>query len=398
MFKGRGGVVLFVIIIILVIAAVLFLRRGGSLPFFGRGSQTPTIPVDLQAMVPPGWTVLSDPLVQCDFDGDGLLEWLVFYRYNSTTLPVPLQKAGATMTFAPYGGIIFDTQADTLQPRPDSPGPYRASNVVPYKLLPDYYPGKGQGYLAETGVNVQYAPPIKQGAGCSTTEVNVFGFSGGQLPTRVSVFRWAGVDAGYQVAHFPGDARVNWTTTKQGQVNGATTYNRLQNHRSVLCEVGGFLRPDLNSLNFIPNAAVQTIDFCYGAPNDPVYPEGVVVAVLRAGPPPTTAGLTSYFLDDAIVPSELEFLTKPVHDAVNVVALGNPSSVTPVPVRGAPCTTDQIATADKDQFWCGREHVRVETRIILNGAPRDVVWILISVVPTTPNAELYWRISEVELS
>ncbi len=398
MFKGRGGVVLFIIIIVLVIAAYLLLRRGGSLPFFGRTTETPTIPVDLQAIVPPGWTVLSDPLVQCDFDGDGLLEWLVFYRYNSTTLPVPFEKAGTTLTFAPYGGVIFDTQADTLQPQPDSPGPYRASNTVPYKLLPDYYAGKGQGYLAETGIDVEYAPAIKAGAGCSTSEINVFGYSGGQLPTRVSVFHWAGIEAGYQVAHFPGDARVNWTTGAEGKVNGATTYNRLQNHRSVLCDVQAFLRPDLSVLTFIPNAAVQTIDFCFGAPNDPVYPEGVVVAVLRGAPPPTTTGLPSYFLDDAIVPAELQFLTDPVHEAVNIVALGNPSSVTPVPVRGAPCTTDQIRTADKDQFWCGRESVRVETRMILNGVPRDAVWILESVVPTTPNAGLYWRISEVELS
>jgi hypothetical protein len=398
MFKGRGGVLLFIIIIILVIAAFLFLRSGGGLPsLFGRQTQSTTIPVDLQALVPPGWTVLSEPQLECDFDGDGLREWLIFYTYNSTTLPVPLQKSGTTATFAPIGGVIFDTQPDTLKPKPDSPGPYRASNIVPYKLLPDYYAGKGQGYLGETSITALYSPGVKEGEGCSTTEVNVYGYSGGPMPTRVSVFRWAGIDAGYQVAHFAGDARVESTMTAAGQVNAATTYNRLQNHRSILCDVQGYVRPDLTILTFIPNAAIQTIDFCFGPPNDPVYPEGVVVAVLRAAPPPTTAGLTSYFLNDAVIAPELQFLTKTNHDAVNMVTLGNPSSVTPVPVRGEPCTADQISGADTSQFWCGRERVRVETRIMLNGVPRDAVWILTSVIPQLPNAQLYWRVQQVEL-
>ncbi len=34
---------------------------------------------------------------------------------------------------------------------------------------------------------------------------------------------------------------------------------------------------------------------------------------------------------------------------------------------------------------------------MVNGAPRDAVWILISVVPSVPNAELYWRVQEIEL-
>lgn len=396
MLKGRG-VLLFIIIVILVIAAFLFLRRQGGVSLFGR-TQTPTIPVDVQTLVPPGWTVEAEPQLQCDFDGDGRREWLIFYRYNSTVLPVPLAKAGTTITFAPFGGVIYDAQPDTLQPQPDSPGPYRASNFVPYKLLPDYYPGKGQGYLGESSITVQYSPAITEGETCATEEVNVFGYSGGQLPARLSVFRWAGTGAGYEVAHFAGDARVEWAATVGGQINGATTYNRLQNHRSILCEVQGNLRPDVNVLTFIPDAALQTIDFCFGPPSDPVYPEGVVVAVLRDAPPPANTDSPSYILDDAEIPPELQFLEDATRDPVNIVAIGNPSSVEPVAVRGAPCTTDQIRTADKDALWCGRERVRIETRIMLNGVPRDAVWILISVIPQRPNSDLYWRVQEIELT
>ncbi len=345
MSKNRGGVLLFIIIVLLAVVVFFYLRRNGGLPLFSSGSTSTTVPVDLQSLVPPGWQVEAEPQLQCDFDGDGRREWLIFYRYNSTTLPVPLAKQGTTVTFSPLGGVIYDAQPDTLQPQPDNPGPYRASNLVPYKLLPDYYPGKGQGYLGESSITVNYWPAVKEGEDCKTTEVNVYGYSGGSFPTRVSVFHWEGTNAGYQVAHFVGDARVESTTTADGQVNQATTYNRLQNHRSVLCDVQANLRPDPGVLTFIPDAAVQTIDFCFGPPNDPVYPEGVVVAVLRGAPAPTTPQLPSYFLDNAVVPQELQFLKDPRHEAVNIVALGNPSTVTPVAVRGAPCTTAEVAAA-----------------------------------------------------
>lgn len=398
MFKGRGGVLLFIIIIVLVIAAFLYLRGDRSLPLIGRRADTPTIPLDVQSVVPPGWTVQSEPQLQCDFDNDNLREWLIVYRYNSTTLPVPLAREGTTLTSSPFGGVIYDTQADTLEPRPGSPGPYRASNLVPYKLLPDFYPGKGQGYLGETSVTVRYAPAITEGETCKTDEINIWGFSGGQLPTRLSVFRWAGTTDGYQGPHFTGDARVESTANAGGQIISVTTYNRLRNHRSVLCEVAGNLRPDVASLNFITDAAVQTIDFCFGPPSDPVYPEGVVVAVLRSAPAPSNTDSPRYILDNAIVPAELQFLREPGHAPVNIVVMGNPSSVEAEPARGRSCTVDDISTADKDALWCERERVRVETRIMLDGAPRDVVWILISVIPNRPNADLYWRVQEIELS
>ena len=268
---------------------------------------------------------------------------------------------------------------------------------MPYKLLPDYYVGKGQGYLGESTVRVLFAPAVTSGTGCKTTDINVYGYSNGPFPTRVSVFRWAGTDLGYQDAHFPGDARVETTTTTQGQIERAVTYNRLQNHRSVLCDVRANIRPDLNVVTFIPDASLQTIDFCFGPPDDPVYPEGVAVAVLRSAPQPTNAQSPRYILDNAQIAPELQFLSDPKHAPVNIVALGNPSSVISVPVRGAPCTAEQISTAGSDQLWCDRQRARIETRIMLDGVPRDAVWIMMSVEPNVSNATLYWRVSQIEL-
>ena len=408
MFKGRGGVLFFIIIIVLVVAVFFLLRREGGVlhSLFGPGATpTPTIPYDLQALIPPSWTVQAQPQVQCDFDGDSELEMLLIYTYNSTTVPNPQPpappdknaKTPATVAFTPYGGVIYDTQPGSLKPQPDNPGPYRTSNFVPYKLLPDYYAGKGQGYLGESGVNVLFAPAIKSGAGCTTSDINIYGYSGGQLPTRLSVFRWAGTDAGYQDAHFPGDARVEATTAASGQITRVVTYNRLQNHRSVLCEVAGNVRPNMDVVTFIPDASLQTIDFCFSPPDDPVYPEGVVVAVLRSAPQPTNPQSPRYILSNAQIDPELQSLSDPKHDPLNIIALGNPSSVISVPKRGAPCTSEQISTAGSDQLWCDRQRARIETRIMLDGVPRDAVWIIMSVEPNVSNATLYWRVSQIEL-
>ena len=238
----------------------------------------------------------AQPLVQCDFDNDGQLELVLIYTYNNTTVPNPEPAATpdkntknpSTVAFAPFGGVIYDTQPGTLQPQPDNPGPYRTSNFVPYKLLPDYYVGKGQGYLGESTVRVLFAPAVTSGTGCKTTDINIYGYSNGPFPTRLSVFRWAGTDLGYQDAHFAGDAAWRRQLRLRDKSTAVITYNRLQNHRSVLCDGKDTSGPNLNVPTFIPDAALQTIDFCFGPPDDPVYPEGVVVDVLRSRPQPTT--------------------------------------------------------------------------------------------------------------
>lgn len=399
--KNRGvRVLIFILIVVLVILAALYLLRRGTIgPFsLGAGRQTSVIPLDLQDLIPPGWSVQAQPQQECDFDGDGATERLLVYRYNPTNLPDPLGKEGALVNVSPFGGVIYDTQAGTLQAAPDSPGPYRASNIVPYKLLPDYYPGKGQGYLGETRVEVRYAPPIVAGETCQTTEINIYGYSGDALPTRLSVFRWAGEDAGYQVEHYAGDARLESGVADNGQVNRIVTYNRLLNHRSILCEAVGYTRPNLNVLKFIPDAEIQTIAFCFGTPEEPVYPEGVVVAVLRGASLTPTAESPRFLLDNAVIAPALAVLKDAGRRPINITLLGNPSSVAPEPTRGHYCTVDDINTADKNALWCGRERVRIETQVMLDRQPQRLIWILVSVAPNRPNADLYWRVAEVELT
>ncbi len=398
MFKGRGGVLLTIIIVLLTVAAFLYFRdKSGGPGLFGSRQDTSVIPLDLKTLIPSSWEVQRTPQEACDFDNDGANERLIIYRYDAITVTLPLAKAPHMI--APFGGVIFDTQADTLPERPLNPGPYRASNIVPYNLLPDFYAGKGQGYLGETGVEIRYFPELKKGDACKVTEINVFGFTGTELPTRLSIFRWADKASGYQGEHFAGNARVESDVQPEGgsQIARVTTYNRLLNHRSLLCDVDSYTRPNMELVRFIPDPAQKTIDFCFGAPDDPVYPEGVVVALLR-GQNPSDRVSSHYVLDNAFVAPDLAVLRKAERAPINLVSVGNPPSVEPEQARGAWCSADQIKGVAQDSLWCGRERVRVETRIVLDGVVRQAVWILISIAADLPDAELHWRVDEVELS
>lgn len=429
MFKGKGGLIFLLIVVALVVIVFLLLRQGGQLPsLLGRGEATPAIPLDLLRFIPPGWEVQSDDQVECDFDDDPELERLLIYRYNTTTLQKPLEPAGETEKFGPFGGAIFDTQSSSLAPQPEPPGAYRPGNIVPYLLLPDFYPEKGEGYLGDTDVELRLFPVTERGAPCRADEINVFGFTYGPLPTRLSIFRWQSREEGYQGVHFAGNARVESDIMPEGgnQISQVTTYNRLLNHRSVLCEVNRYSRVEA------PNSPAQfaflsdppTIDFCFDAPPEPVYPEGIAVALLR-GRNSGTGQPTDYLLENAILPEELR-LDDPSREPYNILSVGNPSFVVPQPSDGGWCTVEQVGMAlagpaptvaptvtpfgtppgtptvaptreYTDRLWCGRERARIETRIELDGVTREVDWSLISVRPDRPDGGVYWRVQEVDL-
>jgi hypothetical protein len=431
MFKGRGGLLFLLIVVALVVILFLLLRRGGQLPsLLGRREVTPAVPLDLLRFIPPGWEVQTDDQFECNFDDDPELEQLLIYRYNTTSLQKPLQPAGETETFGPFGGVIFDTQSSSLAPQPEPPGAYRPGSVVPYLLLPDFYPGKGEGYLGDTDVELRFFPATERGAPCRAEEINVFGYTYGPLPTRLSIFRWGSREAGYQGAHFAGSARVESNVLPEGgtQITQVTTYNRLLNHRSVLCEVNRYNRVEAanepSQFAFLSDPEVRTIDFCFGAPPEPVYPEGVVVALLR-GRNSGTGEPRSYLLDNARLPEEL-LLGDEDREVYNILTVGNPNFVVPLPSDGGWCSVEQVGMAlagpaptvaptvtpfgtpagtpaavptreYSDRLWCGRERVRVETRILLDSVPRELGWSLISVRPDRPNGGAYWRVQEVEL-
>ncbi len=182
------------VIVVVGLSLVLLSRCTGiSLPY----GSSEELPVDLQKIIPTSWDVIEDQYKPCDFDSDGETEWLIIYNYDTSV----------GLNYNLVGGVVYDAQVNRVPQAPSDLSPYRPALLIPYKLLPDIYTKKGQGYLGETSVTVSLYPPEDKN-GCRSDEIIVQGFSGGGFPTRLSIFRWEGAAVGYPAEHFVGNARV----------------------------------------------------------------------------------------------------------------------------------------------------------------------------------------------
>ena len=386
--------ILIIIGVVLLIAAVFYF-------FFWRDKQAEeeaqnSLPPSVQRLIPPSWDVSSDQT--CDFDGDGQDEWLVVYHYDSVNVHPSGQPAETTVAVSPIGGAIYDAKLEA--PAQTGTSQFQITTITPYRLLPDYAIGKGQGYLGESAVATLLFPPVDKEGKCQPTEVGFLGYSSGNtdgatsLPTRFSLFHWVSKDAGYQGSHFIGSARIDADipTEPNKFVTHVTTYN-LMNDRSLLCQVTAYERSDAKQ-PFLVVLGSTTLDFCYGAPADPIYPDGTVAALLRGNKPPkSTADAPmppgeTYLLPNVTLPAGL---TPPV----NILALTNTASVLPVPGGGHLCAT-KYGDAWKD-WWCGQLEAVVTSEVPVNGVVREVVWTMTSVSLTNVVDEVHWRISNAEL-
>ncbi len=397
-------------------------RAGGGAP-----SDVP----EVKRIIPASWTVLSDKAMACDFDLDGQDEWLVIYRYDQTSVP-----SSTETSFSPIGGFIYDAEVNLVPQDPALQSPYRPAFLIPFKLLPDMYVGKGQGYLGETDVEVIVQPGSggSEGSGtsspqCQSEEINVLGFSGSPYsagnptPTRLSIFRWGGESIGYAGVSFVGNARVEALPGATQPITGVVTYNRL-NDRSVLCAVQTFDRQDpvtpveeqplgtgQTGQKGLPTAppvfteqpALYTIGFCFGAPSDPAYPEGVVVALLQGQNPnddgenPSPTG-NSYLTADGLasLPPELGNLEDASDKAYPILSITYPGALMPAP--GFPCPiTSGVTTPESGIWWCGSQQVEVVTDLLLEGRSRLAVWTLISMASDKATAGVFWRVDKVEV-
>jgi hypothetical protein len=405
MFKGR----IWPIIAIAIGLILVFLVCRAS-PLLQQGRQTTSLPVDLQNVIPSSWTPLPDQPVNCDYDHDNENEWLILFRYNTTQVQAPDQPPGTEVQRGPIGGVVYDAQVNYVPQEPANQSPYRPALLIPYMLLPDFYPGKGQGYLGESNVKlVQYPPLSKQDGKCVVEEIYAFGYADGPLPTRLSAFRWEDKATGYSVAHFTGNARLAADLPYDGskRLKEVSTYNRLDNHRSLLCEVKRFVRSEESAgLSFPEDPNSYTIDFCFGPPDDPYYPEAVVVALLRGYAPKNTEEMPtpinkSYLMAGVTLPLELG---DPSQAPVRILSLANQGAVEALPKQGGPCpgqttpaSSSETPPADQSTWWCGNEQAEILTEVVLSGETRRVLWRLISVANDQVNADTHWRVSEVGL-
>ena len=383
--------VLIIIGVILLIALVLYLVVWRDKP--AEEEDQNTLPPSVQRLVPLSWKVLQEEA--CDFDADGQNEWLVIYQYDSASVQPPNQSEDAKITISPIGAVIYDAELES--PPQAGGGQYQTTTITPYKLLPDFAPGKGQGYLGESAVQLILFPPIDKEGKCQPLEIGFLGYSSGYtntgLPSRLSLFHWAGAGSGYQGSLFIGNARIDTTIPQEPDqfVSAVSTYNLL-NDRSLLCQSVTYARPEPR-VGFGVTAGSTTLDFCYGAPGEPTYPEGTVAALLRDNKPRAANDKTkmppgdSFLLPGVTLPAGL---TTPA----NILAVSNTASAEPTDGGGHSCVTEYGSGGAT--WWCGQLEANVMTEVPVAGVVREVAWKLISVSLNDVVGEIHWRVSAVE--
>lgn len=242
----------------------------------------------LEEFLPADWTPVGD-VIEVDIDGDADIERLLFYHYDRSG-----ESAG------PVGALIFDLrQGETTVTTEGEPlARQSSSSLVRHQILPSYWQGAGQGFIAEPDqagdipvYTVTY-PGSDVDPGNSRKELVVLGGN-----TYLTFIWWRGRMDGYGVTQLyaPGGFEgVDWTAYSRQPEPITQVIGLYPLHdRSLICRRVGYDRVDVEPVNLaLDDATVayrQTIayrssnrglDFCYGIPTSPFYPEAVVLAYL----------------------------------------------------------------------------------------------------------------------
>lgn len=317
----------------------------------------------LEQSLPADWIMLTDNanvegFQSVNIDGDEPGEWLLFFHYDGV--------GGASN--GPIGGVIYDGQQDTSLYNPDTVIPIPLQPLaffVPYRLLPDWMAGKGQGYLGETNVRWEQIPA--DAAAGSPAELVIVGEAPGG-DKRLTLTRWAGPTQGYALSHFVGSYSVTMPDWEEGEGQRIDRVETLDvfADRSKLCRKTVWTRQGV-SLAF--SSTPQTISFCLGGvPDQPTYPEAVVLGWLLADRPDLAA-------------------TPEVQTALRQLV---------------PRTPDQVITlafpGEADVTGTGNSTVSqmvVESQIVLDGALQTIRWRLREQLPPDGKTTR-WRIESAE--
>ncbi len=316
----------------ILVLSLIALSLSGCLGLLGAQEEEQKLPIDMAQVVPKEWQPMGQ-FRPISVDNDPTNEYLLLYRYD-----IPRDQNGNPRP-APVGGIIYDTQTNPYSqwgaiPIPNNP----AAQLVPYQLLPSYWKGAGQGFLADPGVGdaqVRVRRVKRTGAEAKRGPLAEPWEGGEQGPIfdelvvlggrdRISVFWWKSKREGYGVAHM---AASGWLVP-QGWDEGKVAENEKKaaedgdpeqapkpieavqayyplNDRSALCHRSTFIRvldPDQTTeTSFRPAVKYQEsprfVDFCYGLPeSSPFYPEATVLAYLR---PPAKERKDSFILAES---------------------------------------------------------------------------------------------------
>ncbi|MBV7338494.1 hypothetical protein KFU94_61780 [Chloroflexi bacterium TSY] len=265
-----------------VICLILLLTISGC---FGITS-TPVAPhPELTDFLPIDW-VIADNSQWINIDGDVEDEFLVFYTYDNS----------------PIGAVIYDFQdSATFVTRGMDPIsiPNQPSVLyVPYRVLPSYLPGMGQGFVASPGtlqnlavhqVNRTTEPELREDGTPIPDELVIY-----DGIKRITFVWWRGLYEGYGLFQVvvPGYLfDFVYRDTQSAETAPPLTFrgHHPLNDRSLFCYQILYTRTDgaHPSLTVVDDQAIhyqqtpEGLHFCNGTPTFPFYPEGVVLAFLQ---------------------------------------------------------------------------------------------------------------------
>jgi hypothetical protein len=240
------------------------------------------VALDLTAFLPSEWQPVGT-LREINIDDDAAVEYLMLYRYD--------QVNGS----GPIGALILDPQAETIVSDSGERVVGRpASFPNPYAILPNYWRGSGQGFIAAPGQENQITVQAVTYAGATIGDLlpqpdTLILRGGNQYLTFVW---WRNIVDGYGVTQLyaPGGfEEVDWTAWQRAPgpiLSIVATTPRYD--RSLFCHKTRYTLADPtaaeNDVYRQPIRYLPTdlgIFFCSGPPTHPFYPEGVVLAFLR---------------------------------------------------------------------------------------------------------------------
>ena len=322
-------------------------------------------PLDLREILPKNWQLQR--LEKINIDGDEGSEWLLLYRYTS-------------MPGQPWGGVIYDTQVDISPGRPWIAIPYRPAFLVPYKLLPDLAPGKGQGYLGEKDCDFTLYDTDKNGKG---GELAIWGYTYGKecsTPTQLALFRWENKETGYRLTgYFYGDGGIE-TEPAQGKgtkIEKVTVRTGLHD-RNEFCLKSVYQRKEDGSYELVEGPALAFLS--EEIPKQPPYPEAAVLAYhlsLRKG-----EGVETYLTSEGEVSAKdfgLESLKKGVITAIDYP--GTPSS--------------SFAIKEETGSVEIKNTAYIMTTLHMEDAVWEVTWRVINISSGKINEDVFWKVDGV---
>ncbi len=249
----------------------------GLLP--NRASQ---VSLDLTAFLPSEWQPVG-ALQEINIDDDAAVEYLMLYQYD--------QSNGS----GPVGALILDPQAETIVAESGVQVVGRpASFPNPYAILPNYWRGSGQGFIAAPGQDSEIVAQEVTYAGAAVGDLlprpDTLILRGGNH--YLTFVWWRNVIDGYGVTQLyaPGGfEEIDWTAWQRAPGPILSIVATAPRHdRSLLChktrydladptaqESGVYRQP----IRYLPTDL--GLFFCAGPPTHPFYPEGVVLAFLR---------------------------------------------------------------------------------------------------------------------